>query len=57
MAKKKKKIDNILGWLTKGEFVIKEPSARKIGYDTLEYMNTYGKLPTYDARKRSKKNA
>jgi len=57
MVKKKKKIDNIPAMLTEGEFVIKKSSAQKIGYDALEYINTYGKIPTYDARKRSKKNA
>ena len=39
------------------EYVIKKSSAKKIGYDNLDYMNEYGKIPTVDARKRSKKNA
>ena len=39
------------------EYVIKKSSAKKIGYDVLDYMNKYGKIPTTDARKRSKKNA
>jgi len=39
------------------EYVIKKSSAKKIGYDNLDYMNEYGKIPTVDARKRSKKDA
>ena len=48
-------VDNILARLTEGEFVIKKDSAQKIGYDVLEHLNSYGKIPTSDARKRSKK--
>jgi hypothetical protein len=49
------KVDNVPAMLTEGEFVIKKSSAQKIGYDVLEHMNSYGKIPVYDARKRSKK--
>ena len=52
---KKVKIDNIPAMLTEGEYVIKKSSAQKLGYDVLEYMNSYGKIPISDARKRSKK--
>jgi hypothetical protein len=61
MAKKWEKykeggqVDNILARLTEGEFVIKKSSAQKLGYDALEHMNSYGEIPTNDARKRSKK--
>ena len=55
MAKKKNKIDNVPALLTEGEFVIKKSSAQKIGYDVLDYINEYGKIPTFDARERSKK--
>jgi hypothetical protein len=54
---KKVKIDNIPAMLTAGEFVIKKSSAQKLGYDTLNHMNSYGTVPISDARKRSKKNA
>ena len=48
-------VDNILARLTEGEFVIKKDSAQKLGYDVLEHMNSYGRIPTSDARERSKK--
>ena len=48
-------VDNIPAMLTAGEFVIKKSSAKKLGYNALEYINSYGKLPTSDARKRGKK--
>ena len=48
-------VDNIPAMLTEGEFVIKKSSAQKLGYDALEYINSYGKIPNFDARKRSKK--
>ena len=54
---KKIKIDNIPAWLTEGEYVIKRKSAKKLGKKVLDYINKYGKLPTIDARKRSKKDA
>ena len=54
---KKIKIDNIPAWLTEGEYVIKRKSAKKLGKKVLDYINKHGKLPTIDARKRSKKNA
>ena len=49
------KVDDIPAMLTEGEFVIKKSSAQKLGYDALEHINSYGKIPTSDARKRSKK--
>ena len=48
-------VDNIPALLTEDEYVIKKSSAQKIGYDVLDYINEYGKIPTLDARKRSKK--
>ena len=48
-------MDNIPALLTEDEYVIKKSSAQKIGYDVLDYINEYGKIPTLDARKRSKK--
>ena len=53
---KKKKVDNIPAMLTAGEFVIKESSAQKIGYDKLNYINKTGKIPVTDARKRKKRS-
>ena len=40
-----KKVDNIPAMLTEGEFVIKESSAKKLGYDNLNTMNETGNLP------------
>ena len=50
----KTKIDNIPAWLTEGEYVIKRPSAQKLGQKVLDYINRYGRLPKSDARKRRK---
>ena len=48
-------VDNIRALLSEGEFVIKESSARKIGYNNLDTMNETGELPKIkDARKRRK---
>ena len=52
-----KNVDNIPAMLTEGEFVIKQSSAKKIGYEKLNKMNKTGALPTSDARKRRRKNA
>jgi hypothetical protein len=38
-----------------GEYVIKKESAKKIGYDKLDKINEYGRIPTFDARERSKR--
>ena len=48
-------VDSVPAMLTEGEFVIKKSSAQKLGDKVLEYINRYGKIPTYDARERSKK--
>jgi hypothetical protein len=48
-------VDNIRALLTEGEYVIKEDSARKIGYDNLDEINRTGELRIRDARDRSKK--
>ena len=52
---KKKKIDNISALLTEDEYVIKVSSAKRIGYDNLDYMNRTGKMPVDDARNRRNK--
>lgn len=38
-------IDRVPAALTEGEFVIKRPSARKIGYGVLNHMNQTGEIP------------
>ena len=48
-------VDNIKALLTKGEFVIREEAARKLGYDNLDEVNRTGEFPIKDARDRSKK--
>lgn len=40
-----KGIDKVPAALTEGEYVIKRPSAKKIGYKKLDYMNREGKIP------------
>jgi hypothetical protein len=62
MAKKWEKyaqggaVDNIRALLTEDEYVIKKSSAKKIGYDNLDYMNETGELPIIrDARNRRNK--
>ena len=58
MAKRWKKyrvgglVDNIRALLTEGEYVIKESSARKLGYDNLDRINETGEFPIKDARDR-----
>ena len=47
-------VDDIPAMLTEGEFVIKQSSAEKIGYDKLNKINQSGALPSFDSRKRRK---
>ena len=45
-------VDNILARLTEGEYVIKQKSAEKLGTKVLDYLNRYGKIPKFNAKKR-----
>ena len=48
-------VDDIPALLTEGEYVIKEKSARKLGYKNLDAMNETGEIPSYNAGGRVKK--
>jgi hypothetical protein len=48
-------VDDIPAMLTEGEYVIKEKSARKLGYKNLDAMNETGEIPSYNAGGRVKK--
>ena len=48
-------VDDIPAMLTEGEYVIKEKSARKLGYKNLDGMNETGEIPSYNAGGRVKK--
>ena len=40
-------VDDILAMVSNGEYVINTESARKIGYNELDYINKYGQLPKF----------
>tara|TARA_Y100000310_G_scaffold230740_1_gene233236 strand:+ start:80 stop:442 length:363 start_codon:yes stop_codon:yes gene_type:complete len=40
-----------------GEYIVKKDSVNQNTLDVLEYINSYGDIPSSDARERSKKNA
>jgi TP901 family phage tail tape measure protein len=39
--------DSVPSMLSPNEYVVKAKSARRIGYSTLDYMNTYGDIPRF----------
>ena len=39
--------DKVPAWLTRGEYVIKEPTVRKLGKSFLDYLNTKAEVPKF----------